>query len=97
MTDYLTSLIRTAIPAAWGALVAWAVSTGVLPPELVEQAEGFAVVLTALAVIGWYALVRALETAPWFPRWAARLLLGSARPPVYLGTVPVGGSTPERP
>lgn len=82
MSDYVTSVIRTLVPAAWGALVALLVARG-LPPELAQQAGEFAVPLTGLAIACWYAVARWLE--PRVPNWVAGLLLGSARPPAYGG------------
>lgn len=83
MSDYLVSLIRTAVPAGWGLVVAWLVSRNLLPTELAAQAEGFSAVLTAVAAAGWYAAARWLEGRPWFPRWLAVVLLGSAKVPNY--------------
>jgi hypothetical protein len=97
VSDYLVSVIRTSIPTAWAALIAWLVGVNLLPPELVAQAEGFAVVLTAVAVALFYALVRWLEGQTWFPLWLSRMLLGSVKAPTYLGTVPVGGREPRPP
>lgn len=90
MSDYLTSVIRTAVPTAWGTAVAWLIGAGLLPADLTETAEGFAVVLVAVSVAGYYAIVRAAE--PHLPDWLTRVLLGSGKPPNYLGRVPVGGS-----
>jgi hypothetical protein len=79
----VVSVIRTAIPTAWGAVIVWLVGLSLLPAELVAQAEGFAVVLTAVAIALFYALVRWQECQPWSPLWLSRLLLGSAKAPSY--------------
>lgn len=81
--DYLTSVLRTVVPTAWGALIAWLVGSSLLPATLETQASGFGVVVAAVAIGVYYALVRWLETQPWFPAWLAALLLGGGRPPEY--------------
>ncbi|MEU5847427.1 DUF1906 domain-containing protein [Saccharopolyspora shandongensis] len=84
LAGYLVSIVRTALPAAWGALVAWLVSTRLLPPDLGEQAQTLATtVLVPVAGALIYAAARWLETRPGFPRSLAHLLLGSARAPSY--------------
>lgn len=78
LRDYLLSLVRTAVPAAVGGLLAWLASRwGVV---LDEQSSAQAMALaTAAAVAVYYAIVRALETRwPWFGK-----LLGSAKQPAY--------------
>lgn len=58
--DYLISLIRTAVPAAAGAVLAWAASLGL---DLGAEAQvGLATFGTALLTAVYYAVVRALET-----------------------------------
>jgi len=79
MNDYLLSLIRTAVPAAIGAGVAYlARRYGLVVPEgLSAEAT---IWLTGLAITGYYGIVRALEK-----RWPRiGILLGAARKPVYL-------------
>ena len=80
MSDYLLSLIRTAVPAGIGALVSWlAVEHGILVPEgLTNEAT---IWLTGLVVTLYYGIVRALEKR--WPRFG--ILLGAARKPVYVG------------
>jgi 4-amino-4-deoxy-L-arabinose transferase-like glycosyltransferase len=81
MSDRLTAWVRTVVPALWATLVAWLVSLG-LPPAVTGAAAGLVDVLVvpgALASV--YALLRWLE--PRTPDWLTRVLLGSARPPIY--------------
>lgn len=81
MSDYLTSLIRTVVPAAWATLLAWLVSIGVPGglAELLSTVGG--VVLVPIVVGAVYAGLRWLE--PRLPSWLAAILLGSAQQPTY--------------
>lgn len=82
LRDYLTSVIRTAVPALWGTGLAWLVSVGVLDQAVADgpgaAAGGF---LVTVAIGGFYALVRFLE--PYLPVWLAALLMGSPAAPAY--------------
>lgn len=96
LTDYLTSVIRTGVPILWGTALAWFVSVGILDQAAADgpgvAAGGFLVTVT----IGvYYAIVRFLETRPWFPRWAAGILLGASNAPAYVRPAP--SSTPPQP
>lgn len=83
MPDFLTSLLRTYVPIAVGALVSWLLTLGV---ELdAETQTGLIVALTGLSQAAYYALVRALE--PHMPDWLTRIVLGSAKAPMYLNTI----------
>ncbi|MEV6226833.1 hypothetical protein AB0L88_02930 [Saccharopolyspora shandongensis] len=81
MSDQLTAWLRTIVPAAWSALVAWLITAGA--PDWLTDPLGDAgptlVVPVVLAAV--YALLRWAE--PRLPAWATRLLLGSAQPPTY--------------
>jgi hypothetical protein len=93
--DYLLSVIRTAIPAGWGALAAWLASLGI---DAGAEANVAAVTfLTALAVAVYYAIVRAIE--PKLPAFLRVLLIGAARKPEYVAEEPASSyqSTPGRP
>jgi len=81
VSDQLTAWLRTVVPAAWSALVAYLVTAGA--PEWLTQPLGAAGdVLVVPVVLGAvYALLRAVE--PHLPAWLTRLLLGSTKPPVY--------------
>ncbi|MDM4721170.1 hypothetical protein QTQ03_16760 [Micromonospora sp. WMMA1363] len=75
---HLISLIRTAVPVAVGALLAWLASrAGIVLDEGSSTALTAGVVAAAVAV--YYALVRALESRwPWFG-----VLLGKPAAPSY--------------
>lgn len=94
LRDYLTSVIRTLVPAAWGTALAWLVSVGVLDQAAADgpgaAAGGF---LVTVAIGVFYALARLAE--PHLPPFLAGLLLGSPAAPQYLGRVPVGGTEVE--
>jgi len=78
MHDYLLSLIRTAVPAAVGLVLAWlAREFGiVLPADLSAE---LTLVVAGLAIGAYYAAVRALEVRwPWVGR-----LLGAQGQPTY--------------
>ncbi|GAA4204495.1 hypothetical protein [Actinocatenispora rupis] len=77
MSDYLTSIIRTAMPVAVGALISWAALHGVNVPA--GDRETVAAATTGVLILVDYAVVRAAER-----RWpSAGLLLGTARTPRY--------------
>jgi len=95
LTDYLLSVIRTAIPAGWGALAAWLTSVGI--DAGAEANVGLTTGLTALAVAVYYAIVRAVE--PKLPAFLRVLLFGAARKPEYAEPAQASSyqSTPGRP
>lgn len=75
--DYAISVIRTAVPAGVGAVVAYLAARGLnVPADVVAQATALgSFAATAL----YYAIVRALET-----RWpAVGRLLGKKAAPTY--------------
>ncbi len=60
MSDLVASLIRTAVPALFGTAVAWlAVRYGIVIDDTVSAQV--ATILAGLAIVGWYALGRAVE------------------------------------
>lgn len=81
MSDQLTAWLRTVVPAAWSALVAYLVTLGA--PEWLVDALGDAghtlVVPLVLATV--YVLLRWAE--PYLPPAITRVLLGSNQPPTY--------------
>lgn len=86
----LTALLRTVVPAAWGAFIAWVV--GLLPilaplqGELTGLSQVILPVVTALIIGAWYAFWRWLQ--PRLPDWAVRAVLGSAKTPSYAPASP---------
>ncbi|PKW19854.1 hypothetical protein [Saccharopolyspora spinosa] len=78
MSDRLRAWLRTTIPAAWSALVAWLIAAGV-PDWLTGPLGAAGDVLVVLGAL--YALLR--WTEPHMPPWLTRILLGSNTPPTY--------------
>lgn len=75
LSTLIPSLIRTYVPIAVGALIAWLITLGVTLEEAVEQ--GLTVFLTGLLIAVYYTVVRVLEK-----RWPAlSVLLGSSTMP----------------
>lgn len=81
----ITSILRTLIPALWGSVIGWFLTVvPVLEPlraDLLAYGELAVPVIAALLIGGWYAVCRWLE--PHLPDWLTRILLGSAKAPVY--------------
>lgn len=93
MRDQITAVLRTVVPSLWGSGLAWLVDHNLLPAGAALDAAPLGVQLAELVVIPaaigfYYAAVRWLESQTWMPRWAVRLLLGSARQPAYSSTSP---------
>lgn len=81
MSDLLRSIVRTVVPGAWAALVAWLVGLG-LPAAVTDWLSGLGGRVTELvALVVVYAVVRWVE--PHLPNGLSRLLTGSARTPTY--------------
>jgi hypothetical protein len=86
--DVGVSIIRTVVPGAWGAALAW-LATQVPAFEPVLNAPGMAGIgaALALALIGaWHALFRSIENK--LPAWLTVLVLGSNKQPSYSASVP---------
>lgn len=85
----MTALLRTVIPAVWGALIAYLLAKGWVTPDVAEVMEGWTLPLVGasavVATAAVYQLARWLERRAWFPDWVKRLLLGSLKQPTYLG------------
>lgn len=82
MTDWLRSVIRTVVPAGWAMLIVWLTHLG-LPQSVLDAVSGLGGQVTdlvAMAVV--YGFVRFIE--PHLPVWITRVLMGSARPPMYI-------------
>lgn len=81
MNDQLTAWLRTTIPTAWSALIAYLVTLGA-PDWLTRPLGDAADVLVVPVVLGAvYALLRWAE--PRMPAWLTRLLIGSTTRPNY--------------
>ena len=79
MSDAIVSLIRTYVPVAVGAFIAWLLSLGIDVDT--ETQAGLVVSMTGLVVAAYYTLVRLLER-----KWpAVGVLLGVPRQPEYEG------------
>lgn len=82
MSDQLTAWLRTIVPTAWSALVAYLVTLGA-PTWIIDALGDAGPTLVVPVVLGAvYSLLRWVE--PRLPAWLARLLLGSATPPSYM-------------
>lgn len=81
MSDRLIAWLRTIVPTAWAALVAWLITLGA--PGYLTDALGNAGELVVLPVVLGvvYPLLRAIEAH--LPDWLTRLLLGSTSTPSY--------------
>jgi len=81
----LTSILRTLVPALWGSFIGWVLAVvPVLEPlraDLIQYGDLAIPVISAVLIGAWYALWRWLE--PRLPDWLTRILLGSAKRPVY--------------
>lgn len=77
MSSTIVSLIRTYVPVAVGALVAWLITLGI---QLDAEAQaGLITALTGALIAIYYAIVRALEKRwPW-----VGVLLGVPAEPLY--------------
>jgi hypothetical protein len=84
VNNYVTSVLRTVVPALWGSALAWLVAAGILDQGGALAAAPFAAaVLVPVAIGGYYALARLVERQPWAPAWLAALLLGAPAAPDY--------------
>ena len=94
LSERAVATLRTAVPAAWGTLVAYLLSllAGHLPDELhttladLLASPAASALAVSVVIAGWYWLWRRLEDH--VPLWLVRLALGSARTPSYaLGAI----------
>jgi hypothetical protein len=91
VSNYLTSVLRTVVPALWGSALAWLVAAGILDQAGALAAAPFAsAVLVPVAIGAYYALARLVERQPWAPAWLAALLLGAPAAPDYRAGPPSG-------
>jgi hypothetical protein len=94
VSDRVVSILRTAVPTAWGALlglllphIPW------LPAAVSEWLQSVAVVevIVGLCIVAWYAVWRWAE--PRIPAWLVTLVLGSAKTPTYGAAIPAARAT----
>lgn len=79
VNDTARSLIRTVVPMAIGAVVAYLATLGI---DLdADTQTGLIIALTGVLQAVYYAVARAIE--PHLPDWVTRVLLGSATAPEY--------------
>jgi hypothetical protein len=83
MSDLVVSWLRTVVPTIWGLVIAWLIGKGLLPQELQEQAEAFAMVLIGVCIALYHLIVRMVE--PWLPDWLTAILIGNPKAPTYIG------------
>ncbi|MCR6647811.1 MAG: hypothetical protein NVV70_06585 [Cellulomonas sp.] len=89
LSELAVATLRTGVPAAWGALVAYllGVLAGHLPDELhatvtdLLASPAMSALAVSVVIAAWYWLWRRLEG--YVPLWLVRLVLGSARTPSY--------------
>lgn len=96
LSDRVVSWLRTVVPGAWAALIAWLLGRW---PALADLLASWGVDLTSPMVASWVvALVLAAWYAGWrwaeprLPAWLTRLVLGASRAPTYGVTVATGQS-----
>ncbi|MGL3805830.1 hypothetical protein ACSYDW_06995 [Paeniglutamicibacter sp. R2-26] len=81
----LTLILRTIVPAFWAGVVGWLI--GFVPAMeplrelLLAQSDVITAFVGAVLLGGWVAFANWL--APKLPDWVARILMGSAKTPIY--------------
>jgi hypothetical protein len=101
VSDYLTSVIRTAVPVLWGALITYLITLVPAVAHIVDPANvvGLGPAVAAVLAGAWYALMRKIE--PMLPAWLTMIVLGSNKQPTYVPTgsvvVPAGIQPPAAP
>lgn len=89
-SDLVISLLRTAVPALWGSVIAilLAALADRLSPDMLSglrdtlTSEGTVTLVVTASISLWYYVWRLLERRA--PSWVARVTLGSARKPSYV-------------
>ncbi len=78
----LTAWLRTVLPGAWSALIAWALTSAAVPDSWLVLANGLGTaVVFPIVLAAVYPAMRWLE--PRMPRWLVLALLGSTSQPFY--------------
>lgn len=86
MSDYITSIIRTGVPAIWGLGISWLIARIPAVEQIRTELEGIGLVLALACIAGYYALVRKVE--PHLPDWLRPILIGSTKAPAVYVTKP---------
>ncbi|MEV5543129.1 hypothetical protein AB0L13_40540 [Saccharopolyspora shandongensis] len=81
MSDQLTAWLRTVVPAAWSALVAYLVTLGASAWLVDGLGDAGPMLVVPFVLAAVYALLRWAE--PHLPPWLTRIVLGSNTPPTY--------------
>jgi hypothetical protein len=78
------SVLRTAVPGAWGYVLAWLASQIPVLEPVLERPEvvGASGAITFGLGLGWYAVMRWVE--PRLPAWLTRVVLGANARPLYV-------------
>lgn len=85
-SNLAVSLLRTGVPAAWGAALAFLlVHAPWIPHVVVAYLQGQETAVTGAVIFLWYAAWRWAEKR--LPTWLTRLVLGSAQAPSYVAPV----------
>lgn len=79
MTDAIEGAIRTAMATGIGAFFAWLLAHNIAIDA--EAQKALTVGLTALVIVLYYVLVRAVEKR--LPTWLRVILIGVPKTPVY--------------
>lgn len=88
LSSFVVSLLRTAVPAAWGAVLAFLLAhLPWIPHAAVVFLQSQETAVTGAVIVAWYALWRWLEKR--LPAGLVRLVLGSAQSPLYFTPGPV--------
>lgn len=74
--------IRTAVPVAWGFVLAFLATRFPAIHGLLDNAHVYAVIEGAITLV-WYGLFRAIEHR--LPAWLTRFVLGANTAPIYPG------------
>ena len=88
LSDYVTSVIRTAVPVLWGALITYLITLVPAVAHVVDPSNVVGLGPAVAAVLGaaWYALMRKVE--PKLPTWLTVIVLGSNNQPTYVAPTP---------
>jgi|GEM_PF-1058149 len=98
LSDRAVATLRTAVPAAWGTLVAYLLGllAGHLPDDLhaalsnMLASPAASALAVSVVIAAWYWVSRHLEGH--VPAWLVRLMLGSARTPSYASVTSDGAA-----